>query len=91
MIRRILIVAEEPDISLAVEIIFEGGGFKVESINDPLLTLKNFKTSAYFLLFLDISMPKMNGFELYLEIKKIRNRVKLCFLTALRIPRLSSI
>jgi len=28
-------------------------------------------------------MPKMNGFELYLEIKKIDNKVKVCFLTAL--------
>jgi DNA-binding response OmpR family regulator len=91
MRRRILIVAEEPDISLAVESVLEGGGFKVDSFNDPLLALKNFKASAYFLLFLDINMLKMNGFELYLEIKKIQSRVKLCFLTAMRIPRLSSI
>jgi two-component SAPR family response regulator len=27
-------------------------------------------------------MSKMNGFELYREIKKIDNKVKVCFLTA---------
>ncbi len=27
-------------------------------------------------------MPKMNGFELYREIKKIDDKVKVCFLTA---------
>ena len=48
-----------------------------------LFALKNFIASAYFLLILDIKMPKMNGFELYLEIKKIDNKVKVCFLTAL--------
>jgi YesN/AraC family two-component response regulator len=27
-------------------------------------------------------MPKMNGFQLYREIKKIDDKVKVCFLTA---------
>ena len=27
-------------------------------------------------------MPKMNGFELYTEIQKIDNQVKVCFITA---------
>ncbi|PWU79018.1 MAG: hypothetical protein DLM72_19610 [Candidatus Nitrosopolaris wilkensis] len=52
-------------------------------LKSSLFALKNFISSAYFLLILDIKMPKMNGFELYLEIKKIDNKVKVCFLTAL--------
>jgi len=31
---------------------------------------------------LDIKMPKMDGFELHDEIKKIDNKTKICFLTA---------
>jgi two-component SAPR family response regulator len=31
---------------------------------------------------LDIKMEKMNGLELYREIKKIDNKVKVCFLAA---------
>jgi CheY-like chemotaxis protein len=49
-----------------------------------LLALKNFRKEAgiYDLLMLDIKMPNMNGFELYREIKKIDDKVKVCFLTA---------
>jgi DNA-binding response OmpR family regulator len=46
------------------------------------LALENFKAAYYDLLILDIRMPKMNGFELYREIKKLDNKVKVCFLTA---------
>jgi DNA-binding response OmpR family regulator len=32
-------------------------------------------------------MPKMNGFELYNEIRKIDDKVKVCFVTAFDIQR----
>lgn len=31
---------------------------------------------------IDVSMPKMNGFELYHKIRKLDDKVKVCFLTA---------
>ena len=42
---------------------------------------------SYDLLLLDIKMPKMNGFELYREIKKVvesrkEDEIKTCFITA---------
>jgi CheY-like chemotaxis protein len=36
----------------------------------------------YDLVIPDIKMPKMDGFELYEELKKKDNDVKVCFLTA---------
>jgi CheY-like chemotaxis protein len=36
----------------------------------------------YDLVILDIKMPKMDGFELYDEIKKIDKDANVCFLTA---------
>jgi len=57
-------------------------GFVVDSFNDPLLALSNFKKSYYDLVILDIIMPKMSGFQLYNEIIKIDDKVKVCFLTA---------
>ncbi|HJR46612.1 MAG TPA: response regulator, partial [Nitrososphaeraceae archaeon] len=36
----------------------------------------------YDLVILDIKMPKMDGFELYHEIKKKDANAKICFLTA---------
>jgi DNA-binding response OmpR family regulator len=62
----------------------EENGFKVDSFTDPLSALENFKEEAgmYELLILDMKMPQMNGFELYRQIKKIDDKVKVCFLTA---------
>src|SRR5690242_4318315 len=79
---KILIVDDEPDINLTLKVALEDRGFKVDTFNDPMRALENFKTRSYDLLILDIKMPNMNGFELYREIKKIDKNVKVCFLTA---------
>ena len=80
--KRILIVDDEPDVNLALRIVLEENNFIVDSFNDPLLALENFKANLYDILILDIKMPKKDGFELYKEIMKIDNKVKVCFLTA---------
>ena len=79
-----MIVDDEPDVILALKIVLENNGFKVDSFSDPLLALESVKVEAdkYMLLVLDIRMPNMNGFELYEQIKKIDDKVKVCFLTA---------
>jgi len=84
MNKRVLIVDDEPDVNLVVKIVLEENGFQVDSFTDPLLALENFKEESemYDLLMLDIKMPAMNGFELYKQIKKIDDKVKVCFLTA---------
>ena len=80
--KRILIVDDEPDVNLALRIVLEDNNFIVDSFNDPLRALENFKVNLYDLIILDIKMPKKDGFEVYKEILKIDNRVKVCFLTA---------
>jgi two-component system, OmpR family, response regulator ChvI len=80
--KRILIVDDEPDVNLALRIVLEENNFIVDSFNDPLLALENFKANLYDVLILDIKMPKKDGFEVYKEVMKIDNRVKVCFLTA---------
>jgi DNA-binding response OmpR family regulator len=64
--------------------VLEDNGFKVDSFTDPLLALENCKGKAgkYEMLILDIKMRDMDGFELYRQIKKIDDTVKVCFLTA---------
>jgi two-component system, OmpR family, response regulator ChvI len=44
--------------------------------------LMNFKPCFYDLVILDVIMPKMEGFDLYNELKKLDRNVKVCFLTA---------
>ena len=79
---RILLVDDEYDISLTFKIGLEESGFVVDSFNDSLLALKSFKAGIYDLLLLDIKMPKMDGFELCRQLKKIDSKVKVCFITA---------
>jgi DNA-binding response OmpR family regulator len=79
---RILVVDDEPDLTQVSALALEYHGFKVDSFNDPQEALSNFKPGSYDLIILDIKMPKMDGFELYHEIKKKDNNAKVCFLTA---------
>ena len=79
---RILVVDDEPDLTKVSTLALEYHGFKVDSFNDPQEALSKFKPGSYDLIILDIKMPKMDGFELYYEIKKKDNNAKVCFLTA---------
>jgi two-component system, OmpR family, response regulator ChvI len=60
----------------------EKGGYDVDSFNDPMVALSNFKPDIYDLLLLDTKMPNMTGFELYCKLKEIDSKVKVCFITA---------
>jgi DNA-binding response OmpR family regulator len=80
--KRILLVDDEPDLTQVSMLALEYHGFKVDSFNDPQEALSKYKPGSYDLVILDIKMPKMDGFELYYELKKKDNDVKVCFLTA---------
>ena len=60
----------------------EQTGFTVDTFNDPVLALSNFKADYYGLILLDVKMLQMNGFELYHQIKKKDKKVKACFVMA---------
>jgi CheY-like chemotaxis protein len=79
---RVMLVDDEIDVISVLKIVLEENGFLVDSFEDPVFALKNYKTGLYDLLILDIKMPEMDGFELYDEIKKIDDKAKVCFLTA---------
>jgi DNA-binding response OmpR family regulator len=80
--KRVLVVDDEPDISLILKMVLEDSGLEVHSFEDPISALNSFEVGLYDLLILDIKMPEMDGFELYHEIRKKDNKVKICFLTA---------
>ena len=85
MSKRILIVDDEADINTVLREILESNGFTVDSFDNPRYALENFKPHFYDLLILDIKMPEMNGFSFYKEIKKLDDKMKVCFLTAAEI------
>jgi len=80
---RILVVDDEPDITLTLEAGLKIVGlFDVDTFNDPESALKSFKPDSYALVLIDITMPKMDGFQLYERLKKVDPDVKVYFLTA---------
>ena len=79
---RLLLVDNEPDNTSVLSMGLEDEGYIVDAFTDPILALSNFKPNYYSLVILDINMPKMNGYDLYKEIRKLDNKVKICFLTA---------
>jgi DNA-binding response OmpR family regulator len=80
--KRILVVDDEADLTMLCRLALEYHGFKVDTYTDPRRALSNYKLSYYDLVILDITMPKMDGFQLYDEIKKKDQKAKVCFLTA---------
>jgi two-component system, OmpR family, response regulator ChvI len=74
-----LIVDDEPDMTSLLRIAIERAGFSVDTFNDPSIAVQHFQPDLYYL---DIIMPKIDGFELYKQIKKVDPLVKVCFLTA---------
>src|SRR5918996_5845780 len=80
--KKILVVDDEPDLTLLCGLALEYYGFKVDTFTDPQEAVSNYKPGYYDLVILDIMMPKMDGFKLYDEIKKKDQKAKVCFLTA---------
>ena len=82
-IKRIMIVDASDDVNLTFKIVLSESDrrLRVESFNDPVDALREFRPDFYHLVIIDILMPKMNGFELYNRLKKLDSNVKICFMT----------
>jgi CheY-like chemotaxis protein len=79
---RILLVDDEPDIILVMKLVLEENGFKVDSFTDASEALEKFRTGISDLVIVDVKMPVIDGFSLYEKIKKLDDKVAICFLTA---------
>jgi DNA-binding response OmpR family regulator len=82
MKKKILLVDDESDLTFSFKEALEDAGFNVDVFNDSMHTLENFRPDFYDLVILDIVMPKMDGFDLYKELKNLDPRINVCFLTA---------
>jgi two-component system catabolic regulation response regulator CreB/two-component system response regulator ChvI len=82
-VKKILLVDDEPDITFTIKSMLNDNGFQIYTFNDPITPLKLYRSNFYDLVILDIRMPKMDGFELYIKIKEKDPKAKICFLTAI--------
>jgi DNA-binding response OmpR family regulator len=63
--QRILLVDDEHDVNLTISLILEENGFKVDSFTDAFQALENFTAGLYDLVLLDVKLPTMDGFSLF--------------------------
>jgi CheY-like chemotaxis protein len=80
--KRVALVEDEPDIVMTFKAALEDACFLVHTYQDPIVALSEFKPGYYDLVILDIKMPRMNGFELFSEMRKLDKQVRVCFITA---------
>ena len=80
LMKRILVIDDELDSNLTLKSVLEHNGFKVDIFADHILALENFKANLYSLLIVDTNMSKKSRWQLYNEIKKIDDKVRVCFL-----------
>ncbi len=84
--KRIAVVDNEPDITNVLKKGLERNGFIVDTFNDPQAALVSFQPMYYDIMIIDIRMPRINGFDLYRQVKKKGHTgIKVCFLTAFQV------
>ena len=82
MSNKILFVEDEEDLTLIVADTLRGQGYDVITAADGIEGLEKFKTEAADIVVADVMMPKMDGFTMAKEIRKISPTIPLLFLTA---------
>ena len=82
--RRVFLVDDEPDVVFTIQIVLEENGYAVDCFDKPREALYHFKPFKYDVAILDVRMPEMNGFELYRRLRESDDRIRVCFLTAIR-------
>ncbi|MBE7041547.1 MAG: response regulator transcription factor [Ruminococcaceae bacterium] len=79
--QRILVVDDDKNICELIRLYLEKEGFSVSLAHDGQAALNQFKESTPSLVLLDIMLPKMDGFQVCREIRRISN-IPIIMLTA---------
>ena len=79
---RILFVEDEEDLALIVADTLRGQGYEVITAADGIAGLEKFRSEGADIVVADVMMPKMDGFSMAKEIRKLSQTVPLLFLTA---------
>jgi DNA-binding response OmpR family regulator len=82
--KRILLVDDDPNASYILSMILKLNDFDVIPYMDPEKALGDFGKELYDLLLLEVTMSKMNGFELYRKMREMDHHIKVCFMTNYR-------
>lgn len=79
---RFLIVDDDAEIRDLIKTDLELSGYNIDTAFDGQMGLNMALKSAYDLVILDVMMPKMDGFEVCRNIRKVNKKVPVLLLTA---------
>jgi DNA-binding response OmpR family regulator len=79
---KILYAEDDETLAFLTKDNLEQNGYLVSHFSDGNLCLENFKKDTFDICILDIMMPKMDGFELAIEIRKLNSDIPIIFLSA---------
>lgn len=79
---KILLVEDENDLTLIIADTLREQGYEVVTAANGIDGLVKFKTEGADIVVADVMMPKMDGFSMTKEIRKISSTVPVIFLTA---------
>ncbi len=79
---RILLVEDDPNLSLVLQDYLEMLGYEIVLCNDGVEGIKAFKRKSFDLCIFDIMMPKKDGFSLAEEVRLLDQKIPIIFLTA---------
>lgn len=87
MVKRILIVDDEEDITSSVKMLVDGMGYTSKVADSGMVALQMLNKEKFDLVLLDIMMPQMSGREV---LEKIRadsalKNIKVAFMTAIQL------
>jgi DNA-binding NtrC family response regulator len=82
----ILIVDDEPEVAEVLAKSLDRQGHKTSTVNSGAEALKRIEDSAVDAMFLDVSMPGMNGLEVLAEVKRRRPALAVVVITGHATP-----
>ncbi|MFD0590803.1 response regulator transcription factor [Paenibacillus sp. GCM10027627] len=84
MRKKILVVDDEPSISMLIEFNLKLAGYEVRCVSDGEAVFDMLKPFRPDLIVLDLMLPKMDGIQVCRELRKQNNGVPIVMLTALQ-------
>ena len=78
----VLVVDDEAAVRTVIQAILSREGYRVLDSGDPWEALEVVETHPISLLLTDVSMPRMNGYELAMRIESLRPDTKVLFMSA---------
>ena len=87
-LRNVLIVDDDNGMRFTLQGIIEDEGYEVSAAIDGYQAIELAKETPFRLVFLDVSMPGLNGVETFLELKKIIPDARVVIMTGFSVEEL---